>query len=62
MKIKYLLLFVLFSVANAGAQKTNIPTSQIKCRDPFITVDRQNGEYYLILSARGPENARLFAY
>lgn len=62
MKIKYLLLFVLFSVANAGAQKTNIPTSQIKCRDPFITVDRQNGEYYLILSARGPENARLIAY
>lgn len=42
--------------------QTHIPTSQIHCRDPFITVDRDKGEYVLIVSRRGPDNARLFAY
>lgn len=42
--------------------QTHIPTSKIQCRDPFITVDRDRGEYVLIVSRRGPNNARLFAY
>lgn len=42
--------------------QTHIPTSKIQCRDPFITVDRDKGEYVLIVSRRGPNNARLFAY
>ncbi len=62
MRIKLSMLFALFMSLHLCAQKTNIPSSQIKCRDPFITVDREKGEYYLIISRRGPENARLFAY
>ncbi len=61
MKTTFLSLLI-FLLATGAAAQTHIPASQIHCRDPFITVDKENGEYYLIVSKRGPENARLFAY
>ena len=56
------LSLLMFLLTTGAAAQTHIPASQIHCRDPFITVDKENGEYYLIVSKRGPENARLFAY
>lgn len=55
------LLALLLSSVGVDAQ-THIPTSKIVCRDPFITVDREHGLYYLIKSKHGPDGARLFAY
>lgn len=45
------------------AAQTHIPAAELHCRDPFITVDRENNMYYLILQRRtGPDNQKLFAY
>lgn len=48
--------------AMVAVGRNHIPTSEIRCRDPFITVDTVGKAYYLIVSKRGPNNARLFAY
>ncbi len=40
----------------------NIPAESIKIRDPFVTVDRENGTYYIVTTARSNGNFALKAY
>ena len=63
MKRKLLLgLTLMITAVCAMAQEYNIPQESIRVRDPFITVDRTQGLYYLITAGRSEDAVALKAY
>ena len=63
MKRKLLLgLTLMLTAVCAMAQEYNIPQESIRVRDPFITVDRTQGLYYLITAGRSEDAVALKAY
>ena len=63
MKRKLLLgLTLMLTAVCAMAQEYNIPQESIRVRDPFITVDRTQGLYYLISAGRSEDAVALKAY
>ena len=61
-RIILLVLAITLTAVWANAQEYNIPQGSIRVRDPFITVDREAGLYYLITAGRSEEAVALKAY
>ena len=57
----FLLLPAFFS-ARAQEERFDIMQRDIAVRDPFITVDREAGRYYLVTTARDGQHMALQTY
>ena len=57
----FLLLPAVFS-ARAQEERFDIMQHDIAVRDPFITVDREAGRYYLVTAARDGQHMALQTY
>jgi beta-xylosidase len=60
--LSYWICMILFGIVGPVHAQTMISTNNIKCRDPFVTVDQKNKCYYLIVSQKKDERGGLFAY
>ena len=61
-RILSLALLLTLAAVCATAQEYTIPQESIRVRDPFITVDRKQGLYYLITAGHSEEAVALKAY
>ncbi len=59
---KYMMCALMMLSICAMAQEYNIPQESIRIRDPFVTVDHENGLYHIITAARSGNHVALKAY
>ncbi len=57
----FTLLLLTISICTT-AQEYDIPQESIRIRDPFVTVDKDNGLYYIITAGRSDTTVALRAY